>query len=81
MTDSADFFLDTMEITIPAGLIPSSGADCVNVSATNDDLVESDDEFDIVITSTSNSNVLPGAASVYTVTITDDDGINDMHCT
>ena len=67
-----------LDIIIPAGSVPSTGTDCVDVTAVEDDLVEGDHEFDIIIISASNDEltaVSSGSPDINTVTITDDDGI------
>ena len=63
-----------MYIIIPSGSsIPSSGNDCVNITTTDDNLIEGDHEFDIVIISSSEGII--ASSSVNTVTIIDDDGM------
>ena len=74
-TDDMDFFLNTTEITIPAGPIPSTGDDCVLVLIVDDDLVEGDHDFDIIITATNHDHVRIGPGSSTTVTIVDNDGM------
>ena len=59
-------------ITIPAGPIPTDGSDCVIVTATEDDILKGDEDFEIAITGTDFSGVTVGPSA--TVTVTDNDG-------
>ena len=53
-----------------------SAMGCVTVSATDDDLVEGDHSFDLVITSADHPNVVVSDSNnTATVTIIDDDGM------
>ena len=74
-SEIADFRMpDPLQVTIPAGLIPSSPA-CVLIMATEDTQVKGDHGFTVSINQPSLSGVivpLPGSALV---TITDNDGM------
>ena len=73
---STDFSLGgATTITIGAGsMIPTSG--CVSVSATDDTIVEGDEDFDIVVTMTDQTAVVVGASDTTTVTIPANDGMS-----
>ena len=55
-------------ITIAPGSLPTDGSDCINVTATNDTILEGDEDFLILI----NDTCLPvGMPDTTTVTIID----------
>ena len=60
-------------ITLSAGAIPATS--CVNVLATDDAVVEADEDFTIMITTTDMPDVTVGAADTTTVTIPANDGM------
>ena len=57
-------------------MTPSTG--CVTVSATDDTIVEGDEDFDIVITMTDQAAVVVGASDTTTVTIPASDSMSDV---
>ena len=66
--------MSMLEVVLPAG--DTSPTDCVTVSAIDDDLVEGNHTFDIVITSTDHPNItIDASRNTATITITDDDGM------
>ena len=60
-------------ITLSAGVIPTSN--CVTVLATDDAIVEADEDFTIVITMTDLTDVTIGTDDATTVTIPSNDGM------
>ena len=64
--------------TIPAGPITTGGSGddfyCVNVTATEDDILERAEDFVITITGTDLPEVSVGFPSTHTLTITDNEG-------
>ena len=79
VTESNDFFLSMVNITIPAGTIPSAGNDCVNVTALSDTILEGSEDFSIAIAGTDLVEVTVGMLNTTTVTIIDADGVCYMH--
>ena len=73
-TDSSDLSLGATSVTIPAGVIPISGNDCVSLSAIDDTILEGNEGIDVNITGTDQDVVTVGASATTTVTITDNDG-------
>ena len=75
-TESEDFSLSTESITFPPGrsTTPSENV-CVNVTATDDDILEGDEDFVIAITGTDLPEVTLGNPNSATVLINDNDGI------
>ena len=73
-TDSTDFSLGATSVTIPAGVIPTSGTDCVSVIAVDDTILEENEGFGIHITGTNEDFVTVGVSNTTTVIITDNDG-------
>ena len=73
-TESDDFSLSMMSITIPAGDIPSAGNDCATVVALNDTILEGSEDFSIAIGGTDLAEVSVGMPNTTAVTITDADG-------
>ena len=68
-----------MSITIPAGPLPTSGSDCVNVTATEDDILNGDEDFVITITGTDLPEVTVGFPPTHILTIIDNEGMRS-HC-
>ena len=60
-------------ITLSAGVIPTYN--CVTVLATDDAVVEADEDFTIVITTTDLTDVTVGTDDTTTVTIPSNDGM------
>ena len=79
-TDSSDFFLGATSITIPAGAIPTSGNDCVSLSAIDDNILEGNEGLDVNITGTNQDMIIVGALATTTVTITDSNGKHLTMC-
>ena len=73
-TDSSDFSLGATSVTIPAGVIPSSGNDCVSLSAIDDTILEGNEGLVVIITGADQGVVTVGPSATTTVTITDNDG-------
>ena len=66
--------LGRTNITIPPGPIPTDGSDCVSVTATDDTILETSEDFEISISGTCFPQVTVGNASTTNVTISDNDG-------
>ena len=66
--------MEATSVTIPAGAIPTSGNDCVSLSAIDDTILEGNEGVDVNITGTDEDEVTVGASATTTVTITDNDG-------
>ena len=79
-TESDDFSLSMMNIIIPAGDIPSTGNDCVNVSALDDTILEGSEDFNIMISGTDLAEVTVYMPNTTTVTIIDADGRSHFAC-
>ena len=62
-------------ITIAPGDLPTDGFDCINVTATNDTILEGDEDFEILITDTCLPEVTVGMPGTTTVTISDNNGM------
>ena len=73
-TESSDFSLSMSSITIAPGSLPTDGSDCINVTATDDTILEGDEYFKILITDTCLPEVTVGIPSTY-VTISDNNGM------
>ena len=80
LAEPGDFSLTMTTITIPAGPIPNVGPDCVSVMATDDNLAEGPETFDIVIIATNQPEVSVGTSDTTTVTINDDEGMYICFC-
>ena len=65
---------DPLQVTIPAGPIPSSPA-CVLIMATEDTQIEGDHGFTVSINQPSLSGVIVGSPGSAAVTIIDNDGM------
>ena len=74
-TESGDFSLNTESIICPPGPISMPSSVCVNVTATDDDILEGDENFVITMTGTDPTEVTLGFPRATTVTINDSDGI------
>ena len=75
LTESSDFSLSMSNITIAPGSLPTDGSQCINVTATDDTILEGDEDFEILITDTDIPKVTVGIASTTTVTISDNNGM------
>ena len=71
LTESNDFQVSGTNITIPPGIIPSSGRDCVTVKTTNDVILEEKERFDIVISGTDVHQVTIGTPDTTSIIIHD----------
>ena len=74
-TESSDFSLGVTSVTIPAGVIPISGNDCVSLSAIDDTILEGNEGFVIHISGTNQDFVTVGISNETTLNIIDNDGI------
>ena len=73
--ENVDFTVpDPLQVTIPAGPIPSSPA-CVLIMATEDTQIEGDHGFTVSINQPSLSGVTVGSPGSASVTIIDNDGM------
>ena len=62
-------------ITIAPGSLPTDGSECINVTATDDTILEGDEDFEILITDTCLPEVTVGMPGTTTVTISDNNGM------
>ena len=78
--ESDDFTVpNPLQVTIPAGPIPSSPPVCVLIMATDDNQTEGDHGFTVSINQSSLSGVTVGSPGSAVVTITDNDGMLLTH--
>ena len=73
-TESSDFSLGATSVTIPAGVIPTSGTDCVPLSAIDDTILEGNESLVVNITGADQGVVTVGPSANTNITITDNDG-------
>ena len=55
-------------------MLPTSGADCLTVTATDDDILEGSEMFTLTIDETDNDDFNVGMNSTAAITITDNEG-------
>ena len=73
-----DFSISALDITIPIDTLPTIGFDCITATTIDDNLLEGNEMFTIVIDGTDDANFIPGAFGTATININDNEGTHNL---
>ena len=78
-TDLTDPVTVTFSVPVTPG--PPTDSECITIDILDDDALEGDHEFTVMITATSDNAPVDSASSTTTITISDDEGwAIEHHC-